>query len=227
MAVSAPLLDELKERFGVRHVLGRGPCVVIPRGQWNVIWEEGLRGLGVAFEFNVDLPGGDRCTVVRLQAEKLGEKVVFEPPGEEAGLRRVLKGKDTPLGPAWTEDDYKLLIKLWNKKLKVREIAEKFPGRSGHAVAAAVARLKLSGVVKPRWVCKRRSKREIVEPLTPQPSVPTPIDASVPVAGPEPAEKRQPLVPSISTVVNIDVHCDCSNKEAVENLLRFLKEVRG
>jgi hypothetical protein len=183
-----------------------------------------------------------------------GEKVVFEPPAgssreqgrfvrkglvtaasvgefrkeieQESGLRRVLKGKDTPFGPRWTEDQYKLLIKLWEKGGKVNDIAAKFPDRSGHAVTCALQRLKQSGAIKPRWVCKRRSKREIVEPPIPQPAQKS-VDAPVHPPEPEQAEKRGPSVPSISTNVNIDVHCDCSNKEAVENLLRFIKELRA
>jgi hypothetical protein len=109
------------------------------------------------------------------------------PLESQAGLQRVLKGKDTPLGPRWTEDDYKLLIKLWNERKKIREIATKFPGRSGHAVGSALGRLKNSGVIKPRWAQKKNRFSKVgaeSESAPMQPSLDksadTPVDTPVP-----------------------------------------------
>jgi hypothetical protein len=250
-------VDLLRAKFPVQKFTLYGECIVVPGTQFDPDYEAILADQGIKC-VNTDVDGV-QVTLVRLKKPAgEGEKVVFEPPAglpgeqgrfvrkgivtaasvgefrkeieQESGLRRVLKGKDTPLGPRWTEVQYKLLMKLWGQHKKVREIAEKFPDRSGHAVACALARLKNRGAIKPRWVCKG-SKREIpAEPSTPQPSVHTPVDTPMSpetIAGPGPAEKRQPLVPSISTVVNINVHCDCSNYESVKILLAFLKEVQA
>jgi hypothetical protein len=245
-------VELLRAKFPVEKFTLYGECIVVPGIEFDPDWEVILVDQGYKC-VNTDVDGV-QVTLVRLKKPAAeGEKVVFKPPAgssreqgrfvrkglvtaasvgefrkeieQESGLRRVLKGKDTPLGPRWTEVQYKLLMKLWGQHKKVREIAAKFPDRSGHAVTCALARLKNSGAIKPRWVCKRRSKREIVEPPTPQPPVDVPVQVPVPIARPETAEKRGPSVPSISTTISVCINVDCSNKEAVENLLRFLKEV--
>jgi hypothetical protein len=107
---------------------------------------------------------------------------VTKSPGEQAGLERVLKGKDTPLGPRWTEDEYKLLIKLWNERKKIREIAVKFPTRSGHAVGSALGRLKNSGAIEPRWTQKKNRFEKVdaePEPAPMQPLVEKSVDTPV------------------------------------------------
>jgi hypothetical protein len=143
-----------------------------------------------------------------------GEKVVYSPPptaqsdnvtkspGEQAGLKRVLKGKDTPLGPRWTEDKYKLLIKLWNERKKTREIAAKFPDRSGHAVAAALGRLQQSGAIKPRWTQKKNRFSKVgPEPAAPQPSVDK--SADTPVHTPVTLDKLASDVKGILDVLDV------------------------
>jgi len=107
---------------------------------------------------------------------------VTKSPQEQVGLQRVLKGKDTPLGPRWTEDEYKLLIKLWNERKKIREIAAKFPTRSGHAVGSALGRLKNSGAIKPRWAQKKNRFSKVSaepEPAPMQLSVDKSVDTPV------------------------------------------------
>jgi hypothetical protein len=109
---------------------------------------------------------------------------VTKSPQEQVGLQRVLKGKDTPLGPRWTEDEYKLLIKLWNERKKIREIAAKFPSRSGHAVGSALGRLKNSGAIKPRWSQKKNRLSKVgaePEPAPMQPSADKSVHAPAPV----------------------------------------------
>lgn len=129
---------------------------------------------------------------------------VTKSPQEEAGLQRVLKGKDTPLGPRWTEDDYKLLIKLWNERKKIREIAAKFPTRSGHAVGSALGRLKNSGAIKPRWTQKKNRVSKVdaePEPAPPQPSVDK--SADTPVHTPVTLDKLASDVKGILDVLDV------------------------
>jgi hypothetical protein len=276
-------VEDLKQRFLVRDVAPHGSCVMVPGDEFDPDWEACLDDLGYSVVFQdfdrkpfaivplkragegekvvfVPPPGEKVAKVDKVDEGEEGEKVekVPESPRERAGLERVLKGKDTPLGPRWTEDEYELLMKLWKQKKKVRVIAAEFPKRSGHAVTCAIARLKNSGLIKPRWVCKG-SKREIpdvdknrvyvaapagVKPPTPGASVPKSVDTPASTVEPYPVcfktcavvkklmpmhiEKRgRPSVPSISVNVNVDVHCDCSNKESVENLKELLKELRA
>jgi hypothetical protein len=112
------------------------------------------------------------------------------PLESQAGLQRVLKGKDTPLGPHWTEDEYKLLIKLWNERKKVREIAAKFPTRSGHAVGSALCRLKNSGAIKPRWTQKKNRFTPPAPPSKPPSTPPSTPEAPI-GTGPEHTQEKK------------------------------------
>lgn len=138
--------------------------------------------------------------------EKSGSQI--KETQEKIGLRRVLKGKDTPLGPRWTEDSYRLLIELWLKGKKIREIAAEFPDRSGHAVGAALARLKNSGVIKPRWTQKkdRFEKKQAVG--TPQ----------------EPQEHPSESKPNL--VCNLSIHIEAKSASSIKAVLVLLKALR-
>jgi len=171
-------IEELKAKYPTEKFTLYGECIVVPGTEFDPDFEVDLGEQG--FEcVNTDIDG-EHVTLVQLGKHAgVGKKIVHRLVKretqttahdeisasniqEQAGLKRVLKGKDSPLGPRWTEDQYKLLIKLWNGHKKLREIATKFPDRSGHAVAAALARLKNSGAIEPRWTQKNRfSKSEI------------------------------------------------------------------
>jgi hypothetical protein len=145
---------------------------------------------------------------------------VTKSPQEQVGLQRVLKGKDTPLGPRWTEDEYKLLIKLWNERKKIREIAVKFPSRRGHAVGSALGRLKNSGAIKPRWAQKKNRFSKVgaePEPALMQPSVDESVDTPMRNASP-----RTPSAPSIPSTQEAPAKPD---SEVVELLKQILEAV--
>ncbi len=155
--------EELKARFPEGNVAPYGLCLVVPGAEFDPDWEAQLADQGVVCHEAVL----DRKPVTLVQIKKApieeSEKVVYAPEAEkQAGLQRVLKGKNTPLGPRWTEDEYKLLIKLWNEHKKVGDIAANFPNRSGHAITCALARLHSSGAIERRWTQKKNrfSKKE-------------------------------------------------------------------
>ena len=149
------------------------------------LWNEG----DLIEKMTPSFPGRTEAAI-RLRIQRLEKHGKIEkrtgrlkaPLESQAGLQRVLKGKDTPLGPRWTEDEYKLLIKLWNERKKIREIAAKFPTRSGHAVGSALGRLKNSGAIKPRWAQKKNRFSKVgaePEPASMQPSVDKSVDTPV------------------------------------------------
>jgi hypothetical protein len=176
---------------------------------------------------------------LKKQAGSGEEEVVYAPlesqsdnvtksPQEQAGLQRVLKGKDTPLGPRWTEDEYKLLIKLWNEHKKVCEIAAEFPGRSGHAVASALARLKQSGAIKGRWAQKKNrfskvGKDRVVGAESPTPSGEKTILKESPTP---PAPSTPTDAPIINTSLTIQLNVNCNDGKAVANFLKIIEKMR-
>lgn len=152
------IVEDLKREFHVRHVKDRGPCIVIPKGKFNAEWENALRAEGVGIDFNVDLPGGNQCTVLRLRPEHLEERVVYEPNSSPA------KGLDQ-----WKPEEDEIIIRLWNQKRKKREIhaelRKTFPNRTERAVIMRLARLKQAGKIASRWHLKREQTPPSSEPI--------------------------------------------------------------
>jgi hypothetical protein len=225
-------IEQLKEKFPVKNVAPYGNCVVVPGEDFDpdltvTLWDKyKLTCFDAVLDFKpvtlvqlkpVDSPLEHDDKVTKLQSD---HKIATAPPPEEAGLQRVLKGgKDTPLGPRWTEDEYKLLIKLWNEQKKVREIAAKFPDRSGHAVVAALARLKNSGAIKSRWTQKKGRFSKIMDRAEP----PAPSGEKMTLKGsPVPPA---PSTPVINTSLTIQLNVNCNDGKAVANFLKIIEKL--
>lgn len=241
------IVEKLKEEFGIRGVQGRGPCIVIPKGKFDVSWEERLKSEGCRLEFNVDLPGGDQCTVIKIpEALLVGEKEVFRPaaPAQETLAQRRTRILQDPLS-RWTPKEEVKLLELWNDpaKMKLKEIAEHFPRRSEHAVKNKIQKLREAGHIESRF---QSGKKKPLEKAVPKPSrkhaspevhtsVPTPVPRAVPTESPpaSPSEAatespppRDPLLKEILDLllrhfehrVTFEFYCDsCSSRGTGED----------
>lgn len=156
-------VEQLKRQFGVRHLKDRGPCIVIPKGKFNIDWEDALRAEGVGIEFNVDLPGGDRCTLLKLSSEHLEERIVYTPSPKKH-LQPPSPWQDPER--RWKPEEDAFLIELWNKRLArddiCAEVLKKFPNRT-KGVIQRLNRLKAKGKIAPRFVKGRGKRKEIKE----------------------------------------------------------------
>ena len=236
-------IEDLKQRFVVKPCPPWGNCIIIPGSEFRKSWERELYDDKNINCVHTDFGNINRPVVlVRLDPAEASEVVevsqgqginrihtefgdtsrpvasTSDTPKPEAGLQRVLKGKNTPLGPRWTEDEYKLLITLWNEHKKVRKIATNFPNRSGHAVACALARLKDSGAIKPRWTTKKNrvEKEQVVGAETPQ----------QPQQSQEPQEHPgEPLKPNI--VCNVSIHVEAKSAASIKAIITLLKELKA
>jgi len=142
------VVEELKRSFGVRHVKDYGACIVIPKGKFNIEWEDALWSEGVIIHYNIDLPGGENCTVLQLKQEHLQNKqhLVYEPKPNPSPWRDPEK--------FWKPEEDALLIELYNKGIRIKEIAKRFPNRSEQAVHLRLQRLRKAGKIN------RRLKRD-------------------------------------------------------------------
>jgi hypothetical protein len=199
------LIEELKKQFPIQKFSLHGECVVVPGTEFDPDWEDILFEQGYN-SIDTDLDG-KAVTLVRLtRKEKSGVKVVCEP-------KPLPSPKSTPLGRiAWTKEEYQKLVELWNARKKVREIASNFPDRTGHAVVMALARLKNSGSIKPRWTQNRRDKRASTAGTG---SGPGPI---------APAPGALPSTPLLNVTATIVLNFDLNKPGSLESLRRFLRE---
>jgi len=244
-------IEDLKQRFVVKPCPPWGNCIIIPGSEFRKSWERELYDDKNINCVHTDFGNINRPVVlVRLDPAEASEVVevsqgqginrihtefgdtsrpvasTSDTPKPEAGLQRVLKGKNTPLGPRWTEDEYKLLITLWNEHKKVGEIATNFPNRSGHAVACALARLKNSGAIKPRWTQKKsRVEPSIIvlhEGLQKE-------KVEAPLQPPEPQEPQEhpdePFKPNI--VCNVSIHVMAKSAASIKAIITLLKELKA
>jgi len=215
------LIDELKVKFPRQTFSFYGECLVVPGAEFDPDWEDSLAEQGYkCILTDVD---GKPVTLVRVDRKAgEGEKIVYSPKPEVAVAK--------PTAPAlhlkrkmWTEEEDSELIKLWNlkPKLKTWEIASKFPPRSVAAVQCELTRLQRNGKIKPRWTKKKQKIPEVKAPPK------TPIVPTGPEA--EPAKDsltKEPIRPSqFNVAINIQVSVDCSNSQAMESVLKFLKEL--
>jgi hypothetical protein len=156
-------IEELKREFGVRNIVPYGPCIVIPQGKLNIDWEKQLRDQGYAIHLRMNLPGGYECTVVELKPEDLEERMVYSPS---------TRGGDTS-DRLWQPEEDQHLIDLWNKKLKIDEIADAFPHRTRVSIKDRLQRLRLHGTIQGRWRKGegRRARKKIKESKENKPEV--------------------------------------------------------
>jgi hypothetical protein len=218
-------VEELKVQFGVRNILGHGACIVIPKGKFNVDWEKPLKEQNVDIEFNVDLPGGDRCTVLKLKPQHLGERVVFEP--EKPKRKHKLVGPFVDPSLRWLPEEDDVIISLWNKGIPVAGITsavcERFPKRTKSSVKNRIQRLQKAGKIEYRFATNRKKTREkLIKP---------PFVAAAP-AGPEPATPQPASTPvhtpvpfSINTTLTIQLSVNCNDRNAVANLFEVIEKM--
>jgi hypothetical protein len=175
-------VEELKLKFGVRNIPGRGPCIVIPKSKFNIEWEQPLRNQHVDVEYNIDLAGGGLCTVLRLKPEHLTEHVVYRP--------KQLVGPTTDPSVVWRPEEDQLIIELWNKRMRVKDIetqvSSKFPKRTSSSVKNRIQRLQIAGKIQRRQG-KLKGKHEKPRALEAEASErATPLEP----ASPKPLEKK-------------------------------------
>ena len=233
-------IEDLKQRFVVKPCPPWGNCIIIPGSEFRKSWERELYDQNINCVHTDFGDPGRPVVLVRLDPAEASEVVEVsqgqginrihtefgDTPKPEAGLQRVLKGKNTPLGPRWTEDEYKLLITLWNEHKKVGEIATNFPNRSGHAVACALARLKNSGAIKPRWTQK---KNRVEPPIIVLHEGLQKEKVEAPLQPPEPPEPQEhpdePFKPNI--VCNVSIHVMAKSAASIKAIITLLKELKA
>jgi hypothetical protein len=139
-------IEELKKRFRFQNVTPYGECVIVPGSEFDPDWEDELSSQGCELHF-VEIAGKPVMLVQKGkdQEEEDNEEPVIKspekPPVEEPAKQAT----------QWTEKDEKLLISLWNIKVKVSAIRAKFPGRSERILRYHVRALQLQGKIASRW----------------------------------------------------------------------------
>jgi len=253
-------IEDLKQRFVVKSCPPWGNCIIVPGSEFRKSWERELYDQSINC-IHTDFGNINRPVVlVRLDPAEASELAGVQVPSSQgqginrihtefgdtpkpaAGLQRVLKGKNTTLGPRWTEDDYKLLITLWNEHKKVGEIATNFPNRSHHAVACALARLKNSGAIKPRWTHKKNrlseseeedvaiSLKEIQEGKSKRFKTAGEVIADLKKSEAETPQQPQehpgePLKPNL--VCTVSIHVEAKSAASIKAVITLLKELKA
>jgi len=225
-------VQELKLLFGVRNVKAYGPCIVIPKSKFNIEWESQLRSQNIDIEFNVDLPGGDKCTVLNLKPEHLEdleERDVYAPQPEPKRKQPVSPWQNPE--SRWRLEEDELLINLWNKGIKVDSIinvvAERFPKRTDKAVKNRLHRLRKAGKVASRTASKKRLQTAAPKPATS--STPRTLKnvLSDAAAGPEPAKRK--VSQTSPKAISEDIPSSTvapERQEDLPELVKLLREIR-
>jgi hypothetical protein len=141
--------------------------------------------------------------------------------------QRAKDARHEKYGDDWRPEEDLILIELHKKKVPYRKIAkemqEKFPNRTDHAIFYRISALLKQGKIKPRF--ERRKQRPIdknaaQEPAVKEPTPSKPMDT--PMDTPTQTEASK-----FRAIVNVQIYVDASNQPAIENLLKFLREVRA
>jgi hypothetical protein len=126
-------------------------------------------------------------------------------------LKQISKPFSKPGPTAWTDDEKKKLVKLWNEKpkLKVREIAPNFPNRSEHSVKMALSRLREHGLIRGRWKIGEKRKAE-KGPKGPVGSEPASTPVHTPVRNASEDLAVQKLVETLGALTDVVDKLSCN-----------------
>lgn len=121
------------------------------------------------------------------------------------------ESKTTRAHKHWTEDENGLLVELWNRNVKVSEIAAAFPERAGLSVKMRIDRLQKEGTIKPRLKGEMREG-----------SAPTQPPISTPMGTPLHAPAVEKLVETLGELTKVVDRLGC---QAIMQALE-IKELR-
>lgn len=151
--------EELAKKFGIVPVAPYGACIIVPGTEFDPDWEDQLSNQGCLFHF-VDVAGKPVTLVQKGKDHEEEEEEDSEEPVIESPEKHPVEETGKP-DKLWSENDEKLLISLWNAKIKVPTIRAKFLGRSENFLRGRLRKLQRSGKIQSRWKKNRETRQAI------------------------------------------------------------------